>query len=84
MSLTPGVRVLLEGAETLIANLPDSTPLLAKNDHVVLEEVGSGVSTTYKVELVRYICEYETLDTPGLPDEYEVHGRVDLIVSIVP
>ena len=73
----------MEGAETLLANLPSSAPLLAKNDHVVLEEVGSGTSATYKVELVRYVCEYETLTTPGLPNKYEVHGRVDLIVSVV-
>lgn len=83
MSLDPNVRLLDQDSGDLIIYLPADAPTLGPDDTIIVNEVGGG-PISYTVEAVNYICEYETLGTPGLPDEYEVHGRIDYIVSEIP
>jgi len=83
MSINPGVRVLAEGTETLIAELPINAPSLAANDSIIISEVGSS-AISYKIEAVRYYVEFSNLIIPELPDSYSVYGRTDLIVSVIP
>ncbi len=80
MSLDPRIRLIDQVSEEIITYLPDDAPTLGPDDTIIVNEVG-GEPTNYKVEAVNYVCEYETLSTPSLPDEYEVHGRTDYIVS---
>ncbi len=81
MSIDPGTRLISEDTGELIALLPSDSP--AHIDEVVLSGNGDP-AVTYIVEKVRYVCEYSNLSTPGVLDTYEVHGRTDLIVSVVP
>jgi len=80
MTINPGVWLIMEDTGDLIARLPATTP--AHLDEVVLSGNGDP-EVTYKVEKVRYVCEYENLVAPGTLDTYEVHGRTDLLVSVV-
>ncbi len=83
MSFNPSVRLLAEGSEDLIAELPASGPSLNKADNIVLTLDGSA-AVTYKIEESRYVCEGATRVIAGLPDRYNVYCRLDYIVSVVP
>ena len=80
--INPGVRLLEEGSGDLIGLLPGSVHL-AMNDQV---EYGpsDGVRVLYKVEKVRYVCEYFVTGNPVSPDAHSVYGRIDVYVSVVP
>lgn len=80
MALDPRTRLINQSSGELIIYLLSDTPALATDDTIIINEVGEG-AVSYKIEAVNYVCEYDTLATPGLPDEYEVHSRIDYIVS---
>ena len=76
------VRLLVEGSEELIGNLPNSTTALNVGDEVVYGPLGEA-GVTYKIEKVRFVAEYGNVGDPGAT-RYSVYGRTDLIVSEVP
>ena len=78
MSIDPGVRLVAEGSGDFIGLLPATASTRQKNDEVVYGAV------TYKIESIQYVAEYSTVGNPEAPDLYDVHGRTDLIVSVVP
>lgn len=80
--VSPGVRLIAEGSETLIGSLPNDAPKLSKNDEVVYGKSESSL-ITYKIQKVRYVAEYSNTTNPGIPNSYSVYGRLDLIVSVV-
>ena len=81
MDIDPGVWLIMEGTEEIIARLPNDVP--AHVDEIVLS-IDGGPEVTYKVEKVVAVCTYLNTATPGLPDTSEAHGRTNLLVSIVP
>ena len=83
MALDPRAQLLEESSGDLIVYLPTDMPTLGPDDTIIINEVGEN-AVSYTIEAVNYVCEYATLGTPDLPDEYEVHGRIDYLVSEIP
>ena len=65
---------------TVLGSLPLEAAGMSEGDEIVYTEVGGG-SVTYKVEKVRYVCEYAYVEGEG-PDRYSCYGRTDYIVSV--
>jgi hypothetical protein len=80
--LDPSVRLLAEGSEEFIGQLPLGTSGLSIDDEIVYGPSG-GPSVTYKIEKIRYVVEYDVVPNAQAPDSYSSYGRTDLIVSVV-
>jgi len=80
MGIEPAVRLIEEGSGIIIGILPLSMPSLNEGDEIVYGMVGEE-PVTYKIEKVRFVCEYTNVTPETGPDRYSVYGRIDLIVS---